>query len=225
MPIRDFTAATKATLLSAMKEIEEQDKRFWIFSGVIDTVDDWFIKDKVSAYEGDIAAYHKAILDKKDTSKAQLEAIWRDVYQVDGQYARDFQGMSDHIADLTSSVQSLTDALNPEAPSATGGIPAILRSPDELKSILKPFRSTEYTIDHRMQEQVFAILAEDRFSRETWNNATVAEREAAKYGEYFNYSLRPVTEEIRVFNKKHYWYPMRDIEVNSYPEFKQNPGW
>ena len=55
---------------------------------------------------------------------------------------------------------------------------------------------------------------------------TFEERENAKYGSCFNYVLNNnIPEEVRVFNRRNYWYPMRRDEVNRYPAFKQNPGW
>lgn len=54
---------------------------------------------------------------------------------------------------------------------------------------------------------------------------TRSERQQAKYGASFNYVLEPIIEEIRIFERKHYWYPMRRDEVDRYPAFKQNPGW
>ena len=54
---------------------------------------------------------------------------------------------------------------------------------------------------------------------------TFAERRQAKYGRYFNYEYESIREELRIFDRKHYWYPMRKDEVDRYPLFKQNPGW
>lgn len=44
-------------------------------------------------------------------------------------------------------------------------------------------------------------------------------------GNVFTYQLMDVTEEVRVFQRKHYWYPMGEDEVNRLINFKQNPGW
>ncbi|MCK9506937.1 MAG: RagB/SusD family nutrient uptake outer membrane protein [Pigmentiphaga sp.] len=44
-------------------------------------------------------------------------------------------------------------------------------------------------------------------------------------GNVFTYELMDVTEEIRVFEKKHYWYPIAQDEANRLTKFKQNPGW
>jgi hypothetical protein len=62
----------------------------------------------------------------------------------------------------------------------------------------------------------------------TWSlppGATQVERLEAKYGACFNYVRVPITEEMRIFERKHYWYPLRKDEVSRYPALKQNPGW
>jgi len=44
-------------------------------------------------------------------------------------------------------------------------------------------------------------------------------------GNVFTYQLKDVPEELRVFERKHYWYPIPQEEANRYINFKQNPGW
>lgn len=44
-------------------------------------------------------------------------------------------------------------------------------------------------------------------------------------GNVFNYQLMNVTTEVRVFQKKHYWYPIGLDEVQRFSKLKQNPGW
>lgn len=44
-------------------------------------------------------------------------------------------------------------------------------------------------------------------------------------GNVFTYQLKDVPEEIRVFERKHYWYPIPRNEANRFMHFKQNPGW
>ncbi len=41
----------------------------------------------------------------------------------------------------------------------------------------------------------------------------------------FSYSVVPVTTEQRVFQKKHYWYPIEFNQAFSSQNFKQNAGW
>ena len=55
---------------------------------------------------------------------------------------------------------------------------------------------------------------------------TFEERENAKYGACFTYTLKNyIPEEVRLYDRRHYWYPMRRDEINRFPIFKQNPGW
>jgi hypothetical protein len=44
-------------------------------------------------------------------------------------------------------------------------------------------------------------------------------------GNVFTYQLMDVTEEIRVFEKRNYWYPVGQDESKRLTKFKQNPGW
>jgi len=44
-------------------------------------------------------------------------------------------------------------------------------------------------------------------------------------GNVFSYQLLNIPTEIRVFQKKHYWYPIGKDEANRYSKLKQNPGW
>lgn len=41
----------------------------------------------------------------------------------------------------------------------------------------------------------------------------------------FTYKVVDLTTEVRVFQTKHYWYPVPQDQVNSQFNFKQNPGW
>lgn len=41
----------------------------------------------------------------------------------------------------------------------------------------------------------------------------------------FSFEKRPVDTEIRVFNTKHYWYPIAADHTDRLMDFKQNPGW
>jgi hypothetical protein len=38
-------------------------------------------------------------------------------------------------------------------------------------------------------------------------------------------NLREVTILERKFSEKHYWLPLKNVDVNMYAEFAQNPGW
>jgi len=44
-------------------------------------------------------------------------------------------------------------------------------------------------------------------------------------GNVFSYELVDIPTQIRVFQKKHYWYPIGEDEVFRYSKLKQNPGW
>ena len=41
----------------------------------------------------------------------------------------------------------------------------------------------------------------------------------------FTYEVVPLSTEVRVFNRKHHWYPAPADDVQNLLNFKQNPGW
>jgi len=44
-------------------------------------------------------------------------------------------------------------------------------------------------------------------------------------GNVFSYQLISILTEVRVFQKKHYWYPIGRDEAERFSKLKQNPGW
>ncbi len=53
------------------------------------------------------------------------------------------------------------------------------------------------------------------------NHASVTNKSTLK----FTYSQRNLVTEVRVFERKHYWYPVAQDQVNYQANYKQNPGW
>lgn len=53
------------------------------------------------------------------------------------------------------------------------------------------------------------------------NHASVANKSTLK----FTYRNKDLVTEVRVFQRKHYWYPVPQDQVNGQVNFKQNPGW
>lgn len=74
-PKRDFTSTVKDTLEKNMQDIAEEDEKYWFLPGLIDNIQDLFIAGDIASYEGDIQAYHRSILDKKNTSKEQQKIL------------------------------------------------------------------------------------------------------------------------------------------------------
>lgn len=173
---RDFSETVKEGLLEAVKDIEEEDSKYWIFSGLVDSIGDAFISDDIASYEGDIDAYHRAILDKKDTTAEKIEKIWEAVADTDESYQKTFDDHASDIEALSVKIQNLADVLNPAHPNSNG-IPGILRTPEWLANFYTPItREEETTIDLEMQEEVQDLLNQERFSEETWRNASEDER-------------------------------------------------
>ncbi len=41
----------------------------------------------------------------------------------------------------------------------------------------------------------------------------------------FEYEVVPVQTEVRVFSRRHYWYPVAADHTDQLGNFRQNPGW
>jgi hypothetical protein len=173
--VRDFTYSVKQELLETMREIQEQDKGFWLLDSLFDAISDISIPGDIASYQGDIEAYHRAMLDKKNTSAEHLEAIWAKVYEVDNAYSRNFQDLASSINMLKAVFDGLSDALSPHHPG-TNGIPALFVSPDELAGYLRPYEDPEHVADRRMQGEIQKLLGEERFSKAKWDAADEEER-------------------------------------------------
>ena len=167
---RDFSSSAKENLYASMRDIEDENQL-----GLFDWISDFSIPEDIASYQEDIAAYHRSILDKKNTSAAQLDAIWTNVYEVDANSAQNFQKASESIASLCADFQKLADALNPQSPSSVNGVPMLLRGSDWLTFASA---ASERAADLKMQEQYLALLEEERFSRAVWDAATEEERKA-----------------------------------------------
>ena len=117
----------------------------------------------------------RSILDKKNTSAAQLDAIWTNVYEVDANSAQNFQKASESIASLCADFQKLVDALNPQSPSSANGVPMLIRGSDWLTFASA---ASEGAADLKMQEELFALLDDPQYSKAVWDAATEEERKA-----------------------------------------------
>lgn len=169
-PVRDFSQSVKETLFEYMKEIEEEDEKYWVFSGIFDWIADLGISGRVADYEGDIHAYHKSILDKKNTSIEQLEKIWQNVYSVDNQHA---SILCEKVYETEKHLQAfvkLADTLNPGAASANGA-PALFGSRMGVTDCLDDSKRLEEAMDYAMQRELFKLMEDERFSEEVWRTA------------------------------------------------------
>lgn len=238
-PKRDFSAAAKEKLLATMEDIAAEDDQFWIFSGLVDAIDGWFISRDIADYEGDIEAYHHNILDAENTSKEKLEAIWANVYAVDGEYAPYFQDLSADLETFKRDLSYLADSLDPQSALAVKGVPLLLRPPIEFGKIFRDYsKNLEFSTDHDLQEQIFAILEEDGFTEQDWKNADTPEKRQAMLQRFYDRvreimgidaEATLVFEPLDVTNKNAifgaYRHSDKTIRVNSILVEYSHPKW
>jgi len=176
MTVRDFTEETKARLIEDIKDAEDETASIWVFGGFFDFVSDLFIDENIEHYGEDIERYHNEILDKKNTTLAKLNTIWANVQDTDAAHKQKFQDLKDEAAVLVNEYAALIHVLNPKP--ADGGVMLLNRSFNELGVFLNENLGTERENDLRMQAELFALLEEERFSKDTWDTLTLAQREA-----------------------------------------------
>ncbi len=112
--IRDFTDETKSRLEKQIKEIEDQDPNWYNHVG--DFFEDlWngIVGVNIDSYANNIAAYHKQIMDTKNTTVDQLRKIFKDVDAVDSSYCAKLKDANTRFDYLGRTMKALADTLNP----------------------------------------------------------------------------------------------------------------
>lgn len=112
--IRDFTDETKSRLEKQIKDIEAQDPNWYNHVG--DFFEDlWngIVGVNIDAYANNIAAYHKQIMDTKNTTVDQLRKIFKDVDAVDSSYCARLKDANTRFDYLGRTMKALADTLNP----------------------------------------------------------------------------------------------------------------
>lgn len=104
-------------------------------------------------------------------------------------------------------------------------------SSTKFREVVRNERAVELLLEnHRWFDIRRWMIAEQLFStqypikgvRAVPSNAT---KDTPAADNVFTYQLKDVTEEIRVFERKHYWYPIPQNEADRFVKLKQNPGW
>ncbi len=106
-------------------------------------------------------------------------------------------------------------------------------SKDDLTERIRKERAVELCFEnHRWFDIRRWMIAEDLFSDDNPIKGLRAEKLDASSGTTsepgdtdFAYSEKDITTEIRVFQNKHYWYPLAYDHMNQLSSLKQNPGW
>ncbi len=104
-------------------------------------------------------------------------------------------------------------------------------STSTFRDVIRNERAVELMCEnHRWFDIRRWMIAEEMF-KETYpiDGVTVTASSATSTtpatNNVFSFERKQVTEETRVFDRKHYWYPLPKDEVERLYNFAQNPGW
>ena len=200
--LRDFSDEKKSELKNAVEAAEASG--FW---KIIDWVQDRSIKEKISDYSGDIADYHRNIIDKKDTTLQQLDAIFSDVYTVEMRYEKTFTTAHDRIIAISDSISSIADILDP-SPADGGGL-VLLRPQSVLNSMFDPIKEVVES------EAFYQTLRESKNSDEMFITSV---------GVIYKGELYPFTEigPVEITEGQQFTHPMKLVHSNVLDDAKFN---
>lgn len=144
--VRDYTNATKKRLLKQIQEIENEK-----WCGVTDFIGD--VVTKVGKWTGlvsvkddmsNIKSYHKKVLDSYNTTKGELNRIFKEVYEVDDDYKPKFEALTTRQSTYNNKIQILANMLQPNfsIPSATNIKSQLADINKELKAADKKINKT-----------------------------------------------------------------------------------
>jgi hypothetical protein len=180
--LRDFSDEVKQKLYEAVDAAQAEREGWWIFNDIIEGLSDLFIDGNISHYHDDIEEYHRKIIDKKDTSRDQLDQIWTQVYQVDLDSIKTVTKELDNLDHLIRTFTNVGKSL--DASPASDGLPLLALTVDEYAHHLIDTTEEDAEVlvleqiyDHEMQDEIFAILAEDRFSHVNWDAASQSDKQ------------------------------------------------
>lgn len=112
---RDFSEKAKQHLETQIYELEDET-----LCPLTDALGDlchkfnyWIGILNINNFTDHVDRYHKKVLDMNNTTKAQLEQIFSNVYSVDGEYADKFLVLTDRMKGTASKMQILSDQLHP----------------------------------------------------------------------------------------------------------------
>ena len=117
---RDFTQQTYERLISQLETINGPAE--WLEDKAGDallwmgTVIKWI---DIEEYQDRIPEYHAIILDRNNTTKAELDAIFENVADVDTAYGNTFSAIAQSIKDFTVYARGLSETMEPSLSAFT----------------------------------------------------------------------------------------------------------
>lgn len=109
------------------------------------------------------------------------------------------------------------------------GMPDVLSqftgSKEEFRDRIRNERAVELMFEHphRWNDLRRWMIAEEVFQEPIKGIRAYPEQNNAPTD--FRYEVIELTPEVRVFEKRHYWYPVAQDDVENLFNFQQNPGW
>jgi hypothetical protein len=163
---RDFTQQTEEELEGYItQETADWDSLPDAMHYIMDNISYAFGNFKYDAdsmdQDGDVSsAYYKAVFDLKDTSQAWLHKTFDDVNTADKDYAKMFDDAADTLGDLVDKLEKATSSLSSKS------------------SWHSPYSGQydDYKENERQQEKIDDLYNEKRFSQDTWDKASDAEK-------------------------------------------------
>lgn len=149
--VRDYTDATKKRLLKQIQEIENEK-----WCGVTDFIGD--VVTKVGKWTGlvsvkddmsNIKSYHKKVLDSYNTTKGELNRIFKEVYEVDDDYKPKFEALTTRQSTYNNKIQILANMLQPNF-----SIPSAANIKSQLADINKELKAADKKINKTYKSEL-----------------------------------------------------------------------
>jgi hypothetical protein len=165
--LRDFSQEEKERLLAEVANSEAEHEKWYL--AILDSLTDPELFKQLQYYVDDVETYRTLLIDIKNESAEQIEAIWADVSSIDATYTSLFTEQKARLAELAGKIELLGAALNPNGPDGSGHL--LLRPLSDIRGYMDSnFGEMDYERenDRWMQDQLFALL-DDEYSRDVWN--------------------------------------------------------
>jgi len=165
--LRDFSQEEKERLLAEVANSEAEHEKWYL--AILDSLTDPELFKQLQYYVDDVETYRTLLIDIKNESAEQIEAIWADVSSIDATYTSLFTEQKARLAELAGKIELLGAALNPNGPDGSGHL--LLRPLSDIRGYMDSnFGEMDYERENNrwMQNQLFALL-DDEYSRDVWD--------------------------------------------------------
>jgi hypothetical protein len=163
MVLRDFSDEAKSRLEAAIDSCTPAGGDF--IAGLADWVGDLLRDPGIPYLAGDVDEYYATLLDKNNTTKAQLASIFAKAAEADAAHAAKFRGLAEGIEAAAEGMRRLAALWDDSA-----GRPAVFGSAGAFAARCHAefAQSLEAAYDRLLQGRVLALLSDPEFSLEAW---------------------------------------------------------